>query len=92
MDIKEAASGSVEASSLPPVMGGWRPDDRGMETDEVKTLWSGGCLGGRSSAEDGQVVAFTETPKALVAGKPEAKTVTGMPEVVDAEIPEAPTT
>ena len=50
-------------------------------------------LGGRSSAEDGQVVAVTEAPEVLVAKTPEVlNAVTGIPEVVDTEIPEGPTT
>ena len=80
-------------TSLPPrVTGAWRSDDWGTETAEVKAPWSGSHLGGQSSTEDGRVVAVTGTPEVMVAGKPEVpKTVTGIPEAVDTEIPEAPT-
>ena len=57
-----------------------------METAEVKAAWSGGRLKGRSSAEDGRVVAVMGTPEALASGKPEAPIVTGIPEAVDSEI------
>ena len=48
-----------------------RSDARVHETAEAKVLWSGGRLGGRSSAEDGQVVAVTGTPEVLVVGTAE---------------------
>ena len=60
-------------------------DARGTETAKGKILWSGVCLRGRSSAEDVGVVAVTGTPEV-------PKTVTVIPEAVDMEIPEAPTT
>ena len=64
-----------------------------METAEVKAMWLGSHLGGRNSAEDGQVVVVTGTPEVLVAGTLEVPTmVTGIPKAVDTEIPEPPTT
>ena len=64
-----------------------------MENAEVKVPWSGGHLGGRSSPQDGRVVAVIGIPEALVAGKPEVlMAVTGIPKAVDTEIPEAPIT
>ena len=64
-----------------------------METTEMKSLWSGGRLGGRDSAEDSQVVAVMGNPEALLTETPEALTmVMGIPEAVDMEIPKVPTT
>ena len=64
----------VEASVPPRGRGGCATDDQGSETSEVKISWSGSCLGGRSGAEDDRVAP---------------KLVTGIPETVDTEIPEA---
>ena len=58
-------------------MGASGSDERGMETAEVKGLWLGGRLGGRSSTEDCRAVP---------------KMVTGIPEEVDAANPKVPTT
>ena len=46
-------------------------DARGPETAKLKVPWSGGRLGGRSSTEDGQVVAVMGTREVLVAGTAE---------------------
>ena len=45
-------------------------DDRDMETAEVRVRWSGGCRGGRSSADDGFFVEVTGTPEALLMAIP----------------------
>ena len=66
----------VEASLPPPGRGACATDDRDSETGGVKGSWSGGRLGGRSSAEGGRAL-------------PEI--VTGIPELADAGNPEAPT-
>ena len=39
----------------PPVRGACKSEDCGTENAEVKVLWSGVCLSGRSSAKDGGV-------------------------------------
>ena len=68
----------VEASLSPQGREDCTTDDRGSETPQVKGSWSGGLLGGRSSAEDGRAVL---------------KICTGIPEVArpKAARPEGPT-
>ena len=66
----------VEASLPPRGREACTPNDQGSETAEVKILWSGSRLRGRSSTEGGRAVL---------------KIVMGIPEAADAGNPEAPT-
>ena len=84
--------GSVGTSRHPRASVPCESKVRSPEMAEVKAAWSGSHLRGRSSAEDSRVVAVTGTSEVLATGKPEPPIVMGIPEAVDTEIPEVPTT